>query len=210
MRVTSHFIGVHLSSNRFADLFVDLQRYFRSHGLEDAVEFQNILSLHITLHYLGASITDSEKARILEDIASLSSDRTPTLSGLTSGYFGDLGSERVCYLGCKQNDELEGINRFFAEKYNYSGIPENQLKFVPHISLFRINDPDLYAPHRAKVDVLINSSMRAIDYGSLADGIRLFQVSSLFHPEIQIPVRHPRQCRGLTELGCLKSNAAAN
>jgi 2'-5' RNA ligase len=170
-------------------LLVDLQGYFRSHNLEPTVELQNILSLHITLYYLGASVTDVEKTRILKDIADVSSRQNLALSGLSTGYFGDPGAERVCYLGCPQNDELDEINRFFAEKYNYSKIPENLLKFVPHVSLFRISDPKLYAPHKAEVDALISKNIRTIDYGSLVEGIHLFEVNSLFHPEVQIPVK---------------------
>jgi 2'-5' RNA ligase len=187
MQTTSHFIGITLDSRQFVDLFVDLQQYLDKHGLKDVVEFQNILSLHITLFYLGSSVAEEEKAQILKDISGMPTESI-TIPQLKSGYFGEPGKERVCYLGCPQNKTLVEMNRFFAKKYEYSKIPENQLAFAPHVSLLRINNPELYAPHKAEIDQLINKNLQSIDYSSLVKGIQLFQVNSLFRPEIQIPV----------------------
>lgn len=64
MQTTSHFIGIALDSSKLTDLFVDLQKYFRSHDVEGAIELQNILSLHITLYYLESSLAEDEKATI--------------------------------------------------------------------------------------------------------------------------------------------------
>jgi 2'-5' RNA ligase len=144
--------------------------------------------LHITLYYLNERLSENEKAQILIDTASLTLRRN-AIPELASGYFGEPGKARVCYLGCPSNDKLEEINQFFAAKYDYSQIPENQLKFVPHISLFRISDPDAYEPHKDAVDALMNKELTAISCDSLVQGVYLFRVNSLFHPEIQIPIR---------------------
>jgi hypothetical protein len=48
MQTASHFIGIVLGSGHFVNTFIELQNYFRDNDLEKAVEFQNILSLHIT------------------------------------------------------------------------------------------------------------------------------------------------------------------
>jgi 2'-5' RNA ligase len=188
MQTTSHFIGISLDSSKFTDLFVDLQKYFRSHDLEGAIEFQNILSLHITLYYLESSLAENEKVQLSQDASEISSDGALSISGLKGSYFGEPGKERVCYIGCAENEKFKEINQFFAKKYRYSQIPENQLAFVPHISLFRIHNPDAYAPHKLAVDALISKATQAIDHDSLIKGVRLFQVSSLFHPEVQIPI----------------------
>lgn len=188
MQTTSHFIGLALDSSQFTYLFVNLQKYFRSHDLEGAVEFQNILSLHITLYYLESSLAEDEKAQLLQEASDVSSNGTLSISGLKGSYFGEPGKERVCYIGCVENEKFKGINQFFAKKYGYSQIPENQLAFVPHISLFRIHNPDAYAPHKAGVDALINTGVQAIGQDSLLQGVHLYQVSSLFHPEIQIAI----------------------
>lgn len=188
MQTTSHFIGISLDSSRFIDLFVDLQKYFRSHNLEDTIEFQNILSLHITLYYLESSLAEDERTQLLQDASDISSDGALGISGLKGSYFGEPGKERVCYLGCAENEKFKEMNQFFAEKYGYSQISENQLAFVPHISLFRIHKPEAYALHKAEIDTLISKAVQAIDHDSLIKGVRLFQVSSLFHPEVQIAI----------------------
>jgi 2'-5' RNA ligase len=188
MQTTSHFIGIALDSSHFTDLFVDLQKYFRSQDLEGAIEFQNILSLHITLYYLEASIEEEEKAQILKDISDMSSGKALSISGLRGSYFGEPGKERVCYLSCAPNKKFEELNQLFAKKYDRSQIPENQLTFVPHVSLFRINNPDAYAPHKEEVDKLISKTIQTIGQDSFSQGVYLFRVSSLFHPEIQIAI----------------------
>jgi 2'-5' RNA ligase len=163
-----------------------LQKYFKEHDLEKAVEFQNILSLHITLYYLDKEIDAANKEQLVADIASLAESKDFTLSGLKVRYFGEPGKERVCYIGCADNSTLTETNAFFAEKYSLNQIPENQLSFVPHISLFRISDPDSFTPHRTAVDEIINRNIQSIDTSSLVTGPHLFQVSSLFRPEVQI------------------------
>ncbi|HPR09393.1 MAG TPA: hypothetical protein PLT04_02360, partial [Candidatus Saccharibacteria bacterium] len=57
MKTTSHFMGLSLDSSHFADLFVSLQQYFKSHDIESVIEFQNILTTHITLYYLESTIS---------------------------------------------------------------------------------------------------------------------------------------------------------
>src|SRR5688572_22171077 len=102
MQTTSHFLGISVDGSEFTDLFVDLQNYFRSHDLEGAIEFQNILSLHITLYYLESSLTEDEKTQLLQDASDISSDGALRISGLKGSYFGEPGKERVCYIGCTE------------------------------------------------------------------------------------------------------------
>jgi len=188
MQTTSHFIGLKLNSSKFVDLFVELQKYLDEHELEDSIVLQNILSLHITLYYLDSHLDKYERLRLLQDIAKVSSNGLPTIAKLEVGYFGESTKERVCYLGCRPNDTATVLNEFFTKQYQYSHIPENQLAFVPHISLFRIKDPMAYAEHKTKIDSLIGEAITTIDYDNLVENLHLFQVNSLYNPEIQIPV----------------------
>lgn len=50
MHTTSHFLGLKLKPTFLSGLFVRLQQALGDHA--DALEFQNILSVHITLFYL--------------------------------------------------------------------------------------------------------------------------------------------------------------
>jgi 2'-5' RNA ligase len=136
MQTTSHFIGVSLESSKFTDLFVDLQKYFRGHDLEGAIELQNILSLHITLYYLERSLAEDEKTQLLQDASDMSLDVAMSISGLKGSYFGESGKERVCYLGCAGNEKFKEMNQFFTEKYRYSQISENQGRASDRSRLF--------------------------------------------------------------------------
>jgi 2'-5' RNA ligase len=188
MRTTSHFVGALVSSEQFVDLFVKLQGYFKDHKLDDVVELQGILSLHITLYYLGDHLDVNEKNRLIDDAVRLSPSPS-AIPTLEVGYFGKPAKPRVCYVGCPPNAKLSEINQFFTTKYDHANITENQLEFVPHISLFRISDPNIYEPHRIAVDKLISDALQTIEYGNLIEGTYLFQVNSLFHPEIQVAIR---------------------
>jgi 2'-5' RNA ligase len=188
MKTTSHFIGLSLDSSHLVDLFVGIQQYLKSHNLESIIEFQNILSTHITLYYLESTISESDKARILRDILELSRQK-PVIDQLRGAYFGEPGKERVAYLSYGKNNRLEEINQFFAQKYNHSEVPENQLAFVAHVSLFRIHDTVAYTPHKPKIDALIAQALEEMSYDGLVGDLHLYQVSSLFHPEIQVPIR---------------------
>ena len=121
-------------------------------------------------------------------ISSLQADRKFTLAGLKTCYFGEPGKERVCYVGCAKNEVLRDTNKYFAEKYKFDQIPENQLSFVSHISLFRITNSDAFASHRTAVDEIINANIESIETDELVTELHLFRVSSLFHPEIQISI----------------------
>ena len=188
MRTTSHFVGIAVDSAQFADLFVELQKYFIGHDISHAIELQNILSLHVTLYYLPAILHQTGKTEILKDLFELSSSKEFTISSLQGKYFGEPGKGRVGYIGCESNETFNTINLFFAEKYKHTGISENALAFVPHISLFRILDSEAFAPHKAEVDVIIDASIPSINVDTVLGGLRLFQVNSDFRPEIQIPV----------------------
>ena len=123
IRTTSHFVGALLDSSRFADLFVELQEYSTEHDLQDALELQNVLSLHLTLHYLTSSISKKEKAQILEDIAELFSNDKLNISQLNGAYFGEPGKEWVCYLSSAKNVQFEAINQFFAKNMTSHKFP---------------------------------------------------------------------------------------
>jgi 2'-5' RNA ligase len=188
MKTTSHFVGAAIDCRRFADLFVELQNYFESHDLTSDIEFQNVLSLHITIYYLDSTLSTGEMNEILSDTTNINNEGNVNISKLQVRYFGETNKERVCYLGCPKNQQLIEMNDFFTHKYKQSQIAENQLAFVPHISLFRIKNPERYNPHKAKIDTLISRSIETLEYESLISNLHLYQVSSLFHPEIQIPI----------------------
>lgn len=190
MNITSHFIGLSFYCTQFVDLFVHLQKYFDTNGLENAIEFQNILSLHITLYYLGNTVTRENESAIAKEVSIISSKyKDITILPLKSSYFTNNTKNLLCYLSCSQKETLEEINRFFAGKYNFVKASENQYPYIPHITLFKILNSDVYTLHKAKIDEIINHETSLIDSEHLIKGIHLFQVNSNFHPEIQLLVK---------------------
>lgn len=183
MRPTSHFIGISLDASKFVDLFVALQKYCSEHDLFQAVELQNPLSTHITLHYLPTTLLNNEQVQIIQDTAE---QILPTVTHLQIGYFGEPANERICYLACAPDQSLDNAHQFFATRYPHDDVPDNQLTFVPHISLFRISNPQTYAAHRRAIDKLVTLEISQITTCDLVTGIHLYQVSSRFHPEIQL------------------------
>jgi lipopolysaccharide biosynthesis glycosyltransferase len=71
MQTTSHFVGIELNPELFSDLFVNLYSYLKKNSIENILTFQNILSIHITLYYLEANLSKTEKQKIQEKIDNL-------------------------------------------------------------------------------------------------------------------------------------------
>jgi len=80
MQTTSHFIGLKLKIGILSDLFVRLQTVLGDDFT--ALEFQNILSLYITLFYLPKELSSREINKIREILPNLS------VSSLDSGLQG--------------------------------------------------------------------------------------------------------------------------
>ncbi|MEK7570843.1 MAG: hypothetical protein AAB553_01085 [Patescibacteria group bacterium] len=189
MQITSYFIGIVLENAPFVTLFVRLQQYIKKHKLEDAVLLQNILSLHISLYYFDATLTEDQKKAVKEDAEHLSlMHETLEVSPIKGSYFNKGTNNTLCYITCSQTEVLEKLHSFFTKKYLSPNVPENQYAYIPHLSLFTILDSDKYAQHKKAVDQIIIEEIELLKKYSLVKDIQLFQVNSLFSPEIQIPV----------------------
>ncbi len=64
MKVTSYFVGVKLDPVKLVDLFVNIQEFLRSKDAESCIEFQNILSIHVTLYYFKNDLSDDELKKV--------------------------------------------------------------------------------------------------------------------------------------------------
>jgi len=100
-------------------------------------------NLHITLLFIG-SVREKEIGRIEEILEGITKKKQPfRLSGGTIGY----GPEnkfppRLIWLSLKESPDLSGIAKEIREKIEKTGIAggtNNRQKFLPHITLGRIN-----------------------------------------------------------------------
>jgi 2'-5' RNA ligase len=185
MLTTSHFIGLEIRSTALSDLFFELQGFFRANNILDDLELQNPLSTHLTLYYLDSELSESDNDQICTLIKDVAQDDIQ-LSGLKTEYFGEVGNERVCYIGCEPNDALFGLNQEFAQKLSHTQVEENSLAFVAHISLFRIRKPEHFAQFRGGIEQIINKFLAQLDGSQITGDIALYAVNSKYCPEIQI------------------------
>lgn len=185
MLTTSHFIGLEIRSTELSDLYGELQDFFRDNELLEDLELQNPLSPHITLYYLDSELSEDEHRQIRTLIKDTTRDDIQ-LTGLQVKYFGEAGSERVCYIGCDQNSALSGLNQIFTQAIDRDHAAENSLAFVAHISLFRIKQQERFAQYKKDIELIINTFLTQLAVNNLMGEVALYAVNSKYHPEIQI------------------------
>ena len=175
MKVTSYFIGLEVRSEVLADLFVGLYQYFDECGCLDIVEFQNPLSVHLTLYYLDNLIDEKLIQDELRDV---------------EGEFGmnELGdfNGQIFYL---TGSGLNGLKTEF-ERYKVlfpNDVFENGLEFVPHVTLFRVLDKKRFEEVRKGGQLLVQEFLEDLGARSVSEGrVSLYKVNSSFWPELQV------------------------
>lgn len=189
MSNTSHFIGIKINSRVFVNLFVQLQQYLKINDAEQAIELQNIHSLHVSLYYLQEEIPFQERTNIENTITILTKlHKNFILTPNHIAYFKKNESDYLGYISCFQVQELSKLNNQLAEEYKKDQIPDNQYIYIPHISLFRIMNHNLFISHKGNIDNIIEQLLNSINKDNLFQGFFLFEVNSQFHPEIQFIV----------------------
>lgn len=189
MNITSHFIGIKINSRTFVDLVVKLQQYLKDSNAEQAIELQDIHSLHVSLYYLQKEISSQERNNIKKTIATFTkSHKDFVLTSDHVDYFKKAETDYLCYITCSQVRKLSALNNQLANEYKKDQIPDNQYAYIPHISLFRVRNHKLFITHKDNIDNIIEQILYDINNENLFKGFYLFEVNSKFHPEIQFIV----------------------
>ena len=185
METTSHFIGIKLKSEYFVSLYTRLQNLLWEK--RDILEFQNILSIHITLYYLPSSLS-SDYLYQIQKLKNTFWRKKVTLAGYS--YFGDSSLWKLCYLKPDtSNKYLSDYNHELKTIFQeFNTIIDNTYSFIPHITLFKIRDWSVYEDISREVEGILNSYLREIENVDIYESFELFQVNSRFAPEIQITV----------------------
>lgn len=186
MKPTSHFLGICLKSKIYEKFFIELQEYFKKNKIADAIEMQNILSLHITLYYFGPNIK-SIKTDLTKSLSLLRKNRL-VIHPTTQSYFSQNGNSTVCYLTPSNINFLGKLNKEIDRKYHLDKIVENTYSFVPHITIFRIIDHKKFNAHKKNVNYIVNKFLSKNKKGNTFNGFHLYEVNSKFKPEIQTRV----------------------
>jgi 2'-5' RNA ligase len=185
MQTTSHFVWIQLNPEVFSDLFIKVFKYLEKNNIENILVFQNILSLHITLYYFEANLSKFETKKIQEKISKLDKNFIINLWDLK--YFERGENKIIWYLNWKSNKNLETIFNEFNAEFQRKEIFENNLKFIPHITLFKIKNSEIYDKYKENIEKLIDEEIKKIkEIDIFTWEIFLYKVNSNFFGEIQI------------------------
>jgi len=189
LKRTSHFIGFKLDSEAFVDIYLPLQQFLNEHNLGKCIELQNILSLHITLYYFQSDLSAKDLTNIENFISSLRKERQKyTISIKGFEYFRKEDKEILLYLR-PENDSLSLLRKDLTLQFQRDAIVDNQYAFIPHITLFKIINSDIYQKNRDQFEKIIKQYIEEINLHEIPVEINFFAVYSQGSPEIQIPLR---------------------
>lgn len=139
------------------DLFDELCEYIRDHQLEMSVQLQSRESLHITIYYLDAVLSDSEQSSCLELLNewAIARKRNVHLRWCKYFYRGDL--PYILYIAPDNFTYFELKNKQATEQLYRDDIIENQFRFTPHITIMRIIDSRQFSLHADVIENMIQS-----------------------------------------------------
>ena len=139
------------------DLFDELCAYIRDHQLENSIQLQSRESLHITIYYLDALLSDSEQSSCLEllDAWAIARKRNIHLRWCEYFYRGDL--PYILYIVPDNIAYFTNKNKQASEQLHRDDIVENQFPYAPHITIMRIIDVAKFALHADAIETIIQS-----------------------------------------------------
>jgi len=130
------FIGSFLQPNNFEKKYQKLQKEFKNSIVGRWTPLQN---LHITYKFIG-NVDETELKNIYQQLKQeINSQREININLNGLGAFPSIYNPKILYIKAEeQNDHLTAIHNTIEQKLKYIGIPENEKKFIPHITLMRI------------------------------------------------------------------------
>jgi len=187
MQTTSHFIWLALKAEIFSDIFVRIYQYVHENHMEDAVVFQNPLSVHITLYYLEKHLAADIKHDIKQYIPSF--DMSKPLSVAGWNYFFRWDKKSVLYCTSTTQLPLKAYRDILHERYERNDVEDNHFPFSPHITFLRIRESGIFEQHRKNIESILTEELQKLcDVDVNAGQIGLYAVNSHFTEEIQIIV----------------------
>jgi len=185
MQTTSHFIGAKMEPSVFIDLFVDMYQYLKNNNVRDCLEFYNPLSVHITLYYLDSDISE-QKNQIEKWILDINKEILNTKIFIDSvSFFENEGKETMGYLHTLNFTWLQKTNSQLSKLFPNS-VKDNTQTYVPHLSLFKIKNHQVFSEHKTSILQIIDRHLQVIKKHNSFKSISLYSVNSNFKPEIQI------------------------
>jgi 2'-5' RNA ligase len=183
MKITSTFLGITLKESLFKELFNSLKKYLKENNLEKSIEIQNSNSIHITLYYLDANLNKIILKNIKSDLLVLNKKNISVFIDSVK-FFKRNQSDYICYLSPFKKDILEDINLSLKQKYKSKAM-DNNYQYIPHITIFKINNFLDYKSHKKNILKIIKKFISEINKTNFYDSFNLYAVNSNKSPEEQ-------------------------
>ncbi len=186
MQITSHFVWIELKYELFSDLFVAIYKYFKKNKIESIWNFQNPLSLHITLYYFEENLSELDKSKINKEILKLNLEDNIFIDWFDY-FFNSKWNRNVLFIKPKTDLNLKQYNNNFNKIFNRNFIKDNNFNFLPHITFLIIKNKLIFEKHRKNIENIINNELAKIkDINLNNKRCFLYKVNSWFKEEIQI------------------------
>ena len=186
IKTTSHFLGISLNSKLFSGLFNSIQKYLKENNIESVIELQNINSLHITLYYFGQNLDNVILFRLKNNLLELNKKENLFPIFIDElNFFEKKGQKYLYYLYPSKGKKIEEINSKLKQNYVSEVIDNDYPKYIPHMTLFKIKNFDLYQKHQEKISSIIKMYLKKIRQDNVFKSFNLFSVDSTLSPEKQ-------------------------
>lgn len=188
MQTTSHFIWVDLNSYILSNIFIKIYEYIKGNHIESYISFQNPLSPHITLYYLEKDIDLDTKNQIKDFISSFDLSNEIKLIWFDYFYAGEW-NRFVLYLKSESKNPFKNYRNILHNEFKRDYVLDNRYDFSPHITILKINNPEIFEKHRLNIESILNEEIIKINNFDLnLKKISLYAVNSKFKEEIQVKI----------------------
>lgn len=183
MKISSYFLAINLDNSLFKNIHLGLRKYLKSNKLEKSVEIQNLSSQHITLYYFDDKLDDLTLKKIQNELSDLNKKRLSVYINRTN-FFKKNFQNYLCYFSPLNKSRFERINIKFKKNYA-SKAKDNEYKYIPHSTFFKIINFSDYQKHEANIQKIINTGLKKIKKTDAFKSFNLYAVNSKKSPEEQ-------------------------
>ena len=161
--ITSHFIGVKLVSSMFISLYVEIQAYLKNNNIDAAICLSDIHSLHLTLYYLGQALSPAEINIVQKMVKDMEMSELKKSIHINELHFFTKNSfDTLSYLTTKEDKILTSLNKILGTTLKKIDIADNLLQYIPHCTLFTIQQKEVYAEHKSELVKIIDRYISTI------------------------------------------------
>ena len=183
MQITSYFIAVDLKIEILKALFKKIKIFLKENNLTKDIILQNVETAHITLYYLTKN---SDYKTIKHDLIQFKATIKENIFVEDFSYFYRNNQEFICYLKPSFSKCFYDYNSLFKSKYKNFWAEDNDLEFVPHISLLKILDYKKFRNFKKEIENILQTEIDKIKNIDInAYSISLYWADSTKVPELQ-------------------------